>query len=258
MPTKRPAADWRDAQAYAPLLHADRSFYAWEWLRRDPAYREASHAAVSFGGAREAADGPSAGRWGLAVFEPPCRPVPIARPVWRADLLRGVLAATARPNAGGENALDLERLAELATMVGGTGRTQHLLLSDGFQAIRLDLLGSSLSAGPVRLHYRLSGFSAAERPVLTLRRLIALVRTGKFARSLHPPEPRARRWVLLLRTWDGLAAGACQREIAETLLSPRAGEARWRSSSPSLRLQAQRLVRGARAMAGGGYLQLLR
>jgi hypothetical protein len=27
--------DWRDAAAYAPLLEADRSLFAWEWLRRD-------------------------------------------------------------------------------------------------------------------------------------------------------------------------------------------------------------------------------
>ena len=34
--------DWRDAAAYEPLLEADRSLIAWEWLRRDRGYREAA------------------------------------------------------------------------------------------------------------------------------------------------------------------------------------------------------------------------
>jgi hypothetical protein len=34
-------AEWHDAAAYAPLLEADHSLFAWEWLRRDPAWHSA-------------------------------------------------------------------------------------------------------------------------------------------------------------------------------------------------------------------------
>ncbi|PZQ20004.1 MAG: hypothetical protein DI569_16740, partial [Sphingopyxis macrogoltabida] len=34
-----PVCDWRDAEAYAWLLHAGRAAFAWEWLRRDGGYR---------------------------------------------------------------------------------------------------------------------------------------------------------------------------------------------------------------------------
>jgi hypothetical protein len=62
---------------------------------------------------------------------------------------------------------------------------------------------------------------------------------------------------MMLRAWDALRSGAAQREIAEVLLSRSAGEPRWRVREPSVRLQAQRLVRSARAMAAGGYCALL-
>jgi hypothetical protein len=62
---------------------------------------------------------------------------------------------------------------------------------------------------------------------------------------------------MLLRTWDGLAAGADQRQLAEVLLSRSAGGPRWRAREPSVRSQVQRLVRSARAFAAGGYRVLL-
>jgi len=53
----------------------------------------------------------------------------------------------------------------------------------------------------------------------------------------------------MLRAWDALSAGADRREIARELLSLAAGESRWRSRQSSVRSQAQRLVRSARAFA---------
>lgn len=115
----------------------------------------------------------------------------------------------------------------------------------------------NLLGGPVGLEYSIAGLGSAGPPLLTLRRFLALCSTGRFSRMLHPLEPRARRWVLMLRAWDALQGGAGQREIAEVLLSRSAGEPRWRVREPSVRLQAQRLVRSARAMGAGGYRHLL-
>lgn len=151
---------------------------------------------------------------------------------------------------------DVSRMDELATVVAGR-RSDHLLLPDGLRAIRLDGSRGLFAGGPVRLAYRLDGLAAAEPPLLALRRLLALCSTGRFLRSLHPREVRARRWILQLRAWDATAAGAGQREIAEVLLSRSAAEACWRTLEPSLRSQAQRLVRSARGLAAGGYRFLL-
>lgn len=253
--------DWQDAAAYAPLLGADRSIFAWEWLRRDSSYRRVagrSSGRVRAGGAGVRRGSLEAERWGLHAFEPGNLAAPAARPVWSAATHPAVLPAVSATAADPEDVFALERFAPLATVVANPRRGEHLLLSDGLRSIRLDLPSATLASAPAALEYRISGIVAAERPLLTLRRLLALLRTGRFSRSLHPPEPRARRWVLLLRAHDALAAGADQRAIASILLSRSAAEPRWRSRASSLRSQAQRLVAGARRMAAGGYRELLR
>ena len=245
-----PGRDWKDAAAYSPLLDADRSLLAWEWLRRVPAYREDARIAVGGGGELLAE------RWGLHLFERPELSVPRARPIWMAACHPLVLSATAEPADDPADALDLSQLGELATLAGAPSG-EHLLICDGLRCIRLDIERGTLGDGPVRLCHRLFGFAAAERPLLTLRRLIALRRNGAFAASLHPRDVRARRHILALRAHDAASSGASQREIAAVLLNAEAGAARWRVAAPSLRGQAQRLVRSARLMAAGGYRSLL-
>lgn len=158
----------------------------------------------------------------------------------------------------GADVFDQGRFGAISTLVTSAEGREHLLISDGRRAIRIDVLAGTIAGGPVALRYRLAGLAFAERPVLTLRRLLALWRAGRFCRSLHAGEVRAKRWVLMLRAHDALTAGADQRKIASVLLSQDAVEPRWRTQSPSVRAQVQRLVRGARRMASGGYLELLR
>jgi hypothetical protein len=237
--------DWRDAAAYEPLLAGDRSLFAWEWLRRNSGYR----AAVT-----EVGEAPQ--NWGLHDFLRPEVTVPEARPIWRAEVDPFVLPVEAVPSKGGD-AFSPEPFADMTNVVtGGDGR-EYLLISDGFRAIRIDVLAGSVMGGPAELRYRIQGLAAAERPTLTLRRLLALWRAGRFCRSLHPREARARRRLLMLRAHDALSAGADQREIATALLSPRAGRPRWRTEVPSIRSRAQRLVRSACAMEAGGFWALL-
>lgn len=254
-PRQGQLADWRDAAAYAPLLDADRSIHAWEWLRRDPDYRVTALTTLGGEGGTGAA---RAQDWGLEVFEDPDRSAPVARAMWSRHVHPAVLLAMAAAGGRAEDELDLEALGDLATVLRSDRGVEHVLLSDGFRTIRLDIVAGSLAAGPARLRYLLAGLTSVERPLLTLQRLLLLCRTGRFARSLHCSEPRARRWLLMLRAHDALAAGADQRAIAAVLLNRSASAPRWRSEAPSLRLQVQRLVRGARRMAAGGYRELLR
>lgn len=246
--------DWRDGAAYASLLDADRSLFAWEWLRRDPRYCSAA------GGT--GVDHLGGGRarpidFGLVAFEPTGLAVPHARPLWGLIAHPFVLAAEAGEPCSSGDVLGLEALAPVARLATA-GECEHLLLSDGLRTIRIDAPRGTFGSGPVCLQYRLAGLASAEPPLLTLRRLLELCRTGRFARSLHRPEARARRWILMLRAWDALACGADQREIAQQLLSRSVSQPRWRSRESSIRSQVQRLVRSARAMASGAYRELLR
>lgn len=259
MQTAAALSDWKDANAYRPLLQLERAGFAWEWLRRQEDYREA--ALQCLGLARRLPLGLrveelAAANWGLHCFEDPDLAAPAARPIWRADHYRFVLQARSIPCRVNEDALALDRLAPVSTIASAPGG-ERLLLSDGFRSIRLDVRGPGLRREPVTLAYDLQGVAAAETPLLVLRRLIALVRSGDFSRSLHPPERRAQRHILLLRTLDALAAGASQREIGIDLISSAAAQKRWRVHSPTVRSQAQRLVKGARRMAEGAFWELL-
>lgn len=245
------AADWRDEDAYRPLLEAERSAFAWEWLRRDGRYREEARAALSER-SPDVADAEAA-RWGLHAFEAPVLAAPEARPVWRADRHGQVLALAACRSMSGGGSFDLDRLAPIATRIRRGSGQEHWLLSDGLRSVRFDIAGAGCGTSGARLCCPLSDLMRRDAPLLALRRLVALYRTGRFASALHRPERRARRWIQMLRTHDALAAGATQREIAAALLGSEAGAPRWRIEAPSLRSQVQRLVRSARRMGEGGY-----
>jgi hypothetical protein len=242
--------DWRDAAAYAPLLGADRSFFAWEWLRRQESYRLAAQDALSTGAAGAAV-------FGLVAFERANLSVPAARPMWSASIHPHVLRAVGECSPRPADRIDFSLFKEMLRLKR-SGEMEHLLLSDGLRTVRVDGPTGLFSSGAACLRYLIGGIASAEAPLLTLRRLLALCRTGGFSKMLHRPEPRARRWILMLRAFDAIAAGAGQRQIAGELLSRSAEEPGWRDREPSIRSQAQRLVRSARLFANGGYRALLR
>ena len=249
--------DWRNAEAYRGLTTAERPALAWEWLRRDPDYRRLA-AKASFSGRSKMITGdPAARPFGLHAFEDPELDFAQARPVWTAQCHAQVLAAAAVRAAAGPDSFDLRRLSDYATVVLGSG-LQHLLLSDGRRSLRVDVEGDGLLEGAVVVSYRLRGFASAEAPLLVLRRLVALRRSGRFPGALDRRDARMRRLVLILRAYDGLSAGANQRQIAGELLSRDAAIERWRVQAPTIRSRAQRLVRGAQAMAAEGWFLLLR
>lgn len=250
--------DWRDADAYRGLLDVDRALIAWEWLRRDPGYRRAAQAAFAAEAqAGRDRNGSRSERWGLHRFERPGLPASDARPIWSAGAYPYVLSCRAEPCTDPRDRFDLDIPEPLLTRIQRPGGRDHLLLCDGRRYLRLDLEHRG-GHGQIMLNHILAGCASAERPLLTLRRLLVFCRTGGFARGLHPTEARARRWILQLRAHDALSEGRDQREIASVLLSRAAAEPRWRSRASSVRSQVQRLVRDARTMAAGGFRTLLR
>jgi len=157
------------------------------------------------------------------------------------------------------DSLRLERLAPWLAIAADDAGREHVVLSDGWHHIRLDVEEGRLSgAEAVLLHYRLCGLASAEARVLPLRRLLELCRHRRFARSLFPRDPSIARGIVMLRVHDALAAGASQREIGAVLFGDERVRHEWSSASDSLRSRVRRLVRGARSLARGGYRELLR
>lgn len=195
---------------------------------------------------------------GVFTFaESPGRTAPDARLIWHADCDPGILRATAAPTSSSDPdgitpALLGRWLSVVADMSG-----EHVVLSDGWRHIRLDIACGSLDAGPVVLHYQLAGLVSAEHAILPLRRFLDLCRNRRFSVSLYPPDRRVARWIVALRVHDALVAGASQRDIARVLFGGDLALDTGARESDSLRSRVRRLVADARRLAGGGYRLLM-
>jgi hypothetical protein len=272
-PGKSPRAEWRDPESYRALLDLDRTGWAWEWLKRNPDFvkdadrRSPSPRASALSGAKRQSGAVrpcvitarNAGlfqRWGVYIRRRNRACASTADVFWHPGFNPLVLAVEATPIASGSaDAFDLHCLELLTTVLCCEG-SEHILFSDGARCLQLMVSAGSTLEGPVSLRYLLSGFQDIEAKILTLRRLCHLCRFGRFPRNLYLPERRAARWLLMLRAWEGVQAGASQREIAAVLFGERAVREDWVDGF--LRTRVQRLIRGAEKLIGGGYRDLLR
>lgn len=234
----RAGQDWRDAGAYAWLRAGDRRAFAWEWLRRTPAYRDA------------VLTGRDPAAFGLLRFEDPSLDALAARPFWSAAADPAVLPVFARP-ADGCDPFDLARFDGIASVMAGPA-AEHILLSDGLRSIRVDVVAGTLARGAAAVTWRIEGLAGAGPRLDALRQLAALARHGRFARSLHRPERRAPRWIAMLRVHDAIAAGASYREIVAGLFGVTVPGPGWRETAGPWRLRVQRLAAAGRKVLAAG------
>ncbi len=227
------AADWRNAGAYDRLLPGDPRCFAWDWLRRTPAYVETWKARRS------------PAPFGLVRLEDPAVDAFAARPIWSAMTDAGVLRAIGRSAEGGDR-LSFETLAPFVTAAALNPGFKHILLSDGLRSIRIDLRAESSLDKEMALSWHLTGISRLARQLNALAQFRALARLRRFSLTLHPTASRAARWTAMLRVHDAIAAGATNREIVAVLFGLNTSAARWRADASSWRLRVQRLAAGAR------------
>jgi hypothetical protein len=186
------------------------------------------------------------------------QPATSARLIWNAADDASTLAVEVLGGAAPETvAIDLAALPLAVTVFRHAGGEQ-VTLSDGYRRIALTVTGGTLLAGPVRARFALNYEKDLARRIMTLRRLAAVLETGRLPKGLYPREPRSERWLLALRAFDAAASGASQREIAEILFAPLYSASGWKADAEFLRLRVNRLLRLARRMAAGDYRALLR
>jgi len=182
-----------------------------------------------------------------------------ARLLWHAALDTSVLRVAARPiSSPDRDAFDLAALADIGTIVVMPDGRGSAVISDGYRHIRLDVELGTLRLGPVLLTSMFDGLIDIDAKILTLRRLVALHRLGRFARGLHPRERVAPRWIMALRAHDAERGGASQRELAMVLFGTSGIDSEWNKGANFRRLRVQRLTRVGRTMIQGGYRGLLR
>lgn len=198
-------------------------------------------------------------RGGCTFAEHPDRAATAARIIWHADLDPGTIRVSASPaDPEDPESLRIEWIAPWLMIAADRAGREHVVLSDGWHHIRLDVEQGHLTGQQaVMLRFEMEGMISARRRLLPLRRFLDLARHRRFARSLFPRDPRVDRWIEMLRVHDALRDGASQREIAEALFGADRVSRDWTGPSDSLKSRVKRLVRDARAMARGGYRQML-
>ncbi len=234
--------DWKQPDHYAALTRVDRRAFAWEWLRRTPAYRAAWRDRNS-----DVLPLVASRHFGLEQFEDPSLPAPFARPVWSGSVDPTVIrAAVDNAMAASNERIDLRELAPFVSVAIDDDHIEHLLLSDGVRSVRIDVLEGTLIGVPASVRYLLGGIASIAAPLPSLGRLINLVQEGRLRESAAATSRRQARWILELRTADAIAAGADQQDIARTLFGSVVADQRWRRDNAAYRQRAQRLVRSAR------------
>jgi hypothetical protein len=180
-----------------------------------------------------------------------------ARILFSAALDPTVLLVEAEPASDAEADFDLARFDGSACVcVDGEGR-EHVILSDGFSHLRLDVRSGTVLAGPVRFRLVIDRLHVVSHAVRALDRLAESVRIGRLvARPLLTPE-RALRWQAALIAWDARGEGASQREIAALLVGIDRVREEWGGVSDSLRARVRRLLDHGEAMVSGGWRTLL-
>lgn len=258
-PGINPRADWRNAQDYKPLLNLDRVGWAGEWLRRNPEFladlRRMHCPPIRTDGGHvfECGETCRLARWGLRC----CRADGEAVFFWLPECNPLVLTVEAKPvgkTAGKTDAFDCRQCPLFRAVLRGADG-QHLLFSDGARHLQLAVIEGDALTGPVLLSCTLRGLKDFDTKPLTVQRLFRLARRGRLLKCLYPPERRARRWIEMLRAFDGAATGASQRDIAAVLFGDRTVREDWEAGF--LRTRVQRLLSGARTMVRGGYRRLL-
>lgn len=154
---------------------------------------------------------------------------------------------------------ELARFADGAALARGDDGREHLVLSDGWRRLRLDVVeGTLVGSGPTRLRFDLAGFARLEGKLLTVRRLLSLWRRGRFLTVLFQPLAGLPQRLEALRVADARADGASHREIAVALYGEQRVRAEWGGCSDFLLSRVRRRVAEAQRMQRGGYRSLLR
>ena len=231
------------------MLGLDGPGWAWEYLRRNAHYGRVARIRGQPGDPGAAPE-----HWGLAAFADPSLDALQVDPAWLPPLApRPRLVRWFKPEAvvrfdpwclkGRTTFLQLDDELQLCADVSG-GRARLAVASDLSDG---DPLGYVMPATG-RLRESL-------REVAAIHDSLA----GIGAAAASPARPTVQAAIGHLRSLqalDGLAAGASQRDIANTLWGRATVRARW-TSDGELRAQTRYCIARGRRFVAGGYLRLL-
>ncbi|WP_421931850.1 DNA -binding domain-containing protein [Phenylobacterium sp.] len=225
----------------------NRADFAWEFLRRNLAYRTVAKARVWTRSFKDPHGEEAARPWGLQFIADPDLPAGVADVFWRPEVAPSQVVILERSQL--VMAAPLQLGGNIALQRRGTDGL-HVRLQTGVQALVRD---GDLTA-PLAVVLPISGqFSAALRAAQGLQRTLA----GATAPQDDLRSQLRQRLVRALAAFDGAGQGWSYREIATEIFgSGIVAREAWRTST--VRDATIRLVRAGRLMVAGGYRSLLR
>jgi hypothetical protein len=252
-----PLADWRDPRSYDYTRELTRDGWAWEFLRRNPAYRMSwDH----FGHARRRRETEAkAAEFGLLVFEDPARAAMHAPIFWHPDISSFVLPVRAErgSNAAGVATVDFGALRARAASEHREGLLHHLLFQEAGRRLQLVVHGERPDGVVSLLTEAPLDPVSFRRRMSLLQRLADLLANGRLTPQLYPPEARARRLAMVLRALDGWLAKSPQRAIGQAMFDRPTADEDWRDCECPLRERVRLTLRRARWLMEDGYRSLL-
>lgn len=250
-----------EGYGYAHLDRADTADLAWEWLRRDVAYRQlipSSSRRGPFGCQLfPIATEDVQRRWGCLNVTAADRCADGNQLLWSAAVDPSIMALAALPaSTPAGTAFDLADWGDRLTIVRGS-LAEHVLVRPGRGQFRFDVCSGTILNGPVRLFV---DATIEDTAAVTAARLTCF----RNALSQYPADrstPRHSRahvrQVAALRTFDALTDGASIRDVAITLFGESRVRTEWLDPSEAMKSTCRRLIALARRMSDGGYKSLL-
>ena len=257
--------DWEREEEFAYTDALTLPQWGWEFLRRNPDYREVWENA---GGAERLAQRQAStivetqrstrfGKWGLMTGCDPqldCRSSVV---FWDPDLCGRVLRLNAIPVEAGRGCeFHLSDVMCKSVLLRTGDGAQHLLFRDGCYALQLFVEGESL-AKPVHL--------MPARPLdrdsdqfRSYQCFVDFLVSSRLLPSHFPPTYLGGRLKCVLRALDGDLAGASQRRIAVMLFGQVRVDNEWCAVGRPLRDKVRRAIHRGHDLMRGGYRTLIR
>jgi hypothetical protein len=252
-------ADWRSPETADVVKDLDRSALAWEFLRRNPEFRQHYTSVLERIGSKAVSEEDALAelchRWGCLTLRDP-RLADSGPILWCPELVAvGVTLVAAPERFSKAHELSVSDVDDAcADLQCADGRQVVLRDPDGDHRFWLRNIGiGDRLAGLVVLDDKFALRVAALR---RLQRRLAGRSPGPLPRAWQLTRRHRRRLILMLRAFDGHLACASYREIADALFGAEA-VTRYVWKTSSIRAQTIRLVKDAIRMTKGGYRRLL-
>lgn len=257
-----------DTAAYDYLSRLSPDRWAWEYLRRNEAFRadaalrgpedisERKAPCADIRILRPRVSQALAERWGLAFMPSPGLNGFEADAVWSHYVFPDQFEVACTPRRPGEACDVFERGVMVCDVTHITDRhaREYLLVRRQGRVLQVRCTGMSLlSQEPARMKPQLASIDRYRK-----RLVIQNFAHRLYARSLKPAAARWTKTTQILRNGlialDGQKAGLSQREIACLMHGHRLVAEGWGSDTSTLRASVRYLLRKAEALREGGYL----